>query len=226
MVLASLIASTAIAAVSLDPTAFPVFLKEGFSSILEFEENPTQVVLGDLNLFQVEKLNRSVVIKPLTAYATTNMFVYFKTIPTKLFILSASEEAEPTYYKKFTTTAPTSTEKSEPIRLVRFRKGAISKLAVFDKKKDFLTVDFVLTAGSTEKLSPSWDLIRLKAKDKILKPSKVWSERREVQKDSQVKGRLVFSRPNLAANLKDVLVVVPLKGELKPMTFALGSVSQ
>ena len=88
-------------AMNVGPTTFPVFLKEGFSSILEFEEAPTQVVLGDQNLFQIEKLNRSIIIKPLTAYATTNMFVYFKGKETKLFILTASEETEPTYYKKF-----------------------------------------------------------------------------------------------------------------------------
>ena len=35
-------------------TPFPVFLKVGYSSILEFEETPQQVVLGDSKSFQIE----------------------------------------------------------------------------------------------------------------------------------------------------------------------------
>src|SRR5436853_130331 len=109
-------------AMNLNPTPFPVFLKEGFSSILEFEESPTQVVLGDQNLFQVEKLERSIVIKPLVTYATTNMFVYFKTKETRLFILSSSDDNEPTYFKKFTTLVPPTPiikESNAPIHYMR-----------------------------------------------------------------------------------------------------------
>ncbi len=204
------------------PTTFPVFLKEGFSSILEFEESPTQVVLGDQNLFLVERLGKSVVIKPLTAYATTNLFVYFKEKATKLFILTASEEADPTFYKKFesapvndsvTTKAAPPIQNREPRKFVKGIKIVSSQ---YDGKKDYLTVDFVVSADSTNKVSPNWDLIRLKYKERMISPTKLWSERREAQRDSQIKARLIFAKPNVPADLKEVSVVVPTKTESKP----------
>src|SRR5476651_1017859 len=80
---------------------FPVFLKAGFSSVLEFEEVPVRVVLGDGQSFQVEKVERSLVVRTLSPYAASNMFVYFKDTAPRLFVLTASEDANPTYYKKF-----------------------------------------------------------------------------------------------------------------------------
>lgn len=201
------------------PTAFPVFLKEGFSSILEFEESPTQVVLGDQNLFLVERLGKSIIIKPLTPYATTNMFVYFKAKDTKLFILTASEESEPTFYKKFDTPVLPNAENSKtPIVVRKYPKGIKVTSSSYDPKKDYLTVDFIVAADSTGKIAPSWDLIRLKYKDKVISPSKLWSERKEAQRDSHIKARLIFTKPNVPADLKDVGIVVPSKGEAKPFT--------
>lgn len=204
------------------PTSFPVFLKEGFSSILEFEEAPSQVVLGDQNLFQIEKLNRSIVIKPLTAYATTNMFVYFKNKDTKLFILTASEEVEPTYYKKFSdlkVMAPTKTV--APLAKRKYAREVRLTSSNFDKKKDFLTVDFEISADSSSKIAPSWDLVRLKYKSQTVSPSKLWSERREVQRDSSVKARLIFLKPNVPTDLKDTTIVVPIKGGARALVLNL-----
>ncbi len=220
MTLLTLFLSHALAS-TLGPTTFPVFLKEGFSSILEFEEAPTQVVLGDQNLFQIEKLNRSIIIKPLTAYATTNMFVYFKSKETRLFILKASDDAEPTFYKKFSEIVPKTLESPKTKVLRKFVKGATLADASFDKKKDFLTVEIELSADSDGKLLPIWDLIRLKHKDRSASPSKLWSERREVQRDSRIKARLIFTKPNIPADLSDVFVVIPIKGQPKALTLDL-----
>lgn len=212
-------------ALAAGPTPFPVFLKQGFSSILEFEEAPTQVVLGDPNGFQVEKLEKSIVLKPLVNYATTNMFVYFKTKPARLFILSASEDAEPTYFKRFETLIPPvikPSEKiaSEPRSTVR---QARLKRAVFDAKKDYLTVDIELSADSAEKLVPAWDLIRLKHGSKSLSPMKLWSARREVQKNTRVAARVIFAKPNVPANLADVSLVIPVLGSNRPFSLELRS---
>ena len=203
---------------SISPTPFPVFLKEGFSSILEFEESPTQVVLGDQNLFQVEKLGRSIVIKPLIPYATTNMFVYFKTKETRLFILTASDDNEPTYFKKFTTVVPPKPVSSVKAVSIRSGRSALVKNSSFDKKKDYLTVDFEISADSKSKIIPDWDRIRLKYKDRHIEPSKVWSERREVQRDSKIKARLIFTKPNIPLDLKGVSMMIPVKGETKALS--------
>jgi hypothetical protein len=222
MVFLSILISQAIAAPSIGPMAFPVFLKEGFSSILEFEEAPTQVVLGDQNLFQVERLNRSIVLKPLVPYATTNMFVYFKAKDTRLFLLTASEDAEPTFYKKFETLAPkvVQVQKAKPV--VKIVRGVHIKRSEFDRKKDYLTVDFIVAADSTGKIAPSWDLIRLKYRDKAISPSKLWSERREVLRDSRINARLIFAKPNIPSDMKDVSLVVPAKGSAKSWIVKLG----
>ena len=226
MVLISSVLVPAAFAITLGPTSFPVFLKEGFSTVLEFEEAPTRVVLGDPNHFQVEKLERAVVIKPLTAYATTNMFVYFKTNDARLFILTASEDAEPTYFKKFTTPIPPpklAKKQSTPARYVRQARATKASL---DKKKDYLAVDFEITADSSGKILVDWEQIRLRYKDRFISPSKLWSERREVQRDSLVKGRLVFTKPNVPADLAEVSIVVPVKGSAKSLSFPLRGVSR
>lgn len=208
-------------AMNVAPAPFPVFLKEGFSSILEFEEAPTQVVLGDQNLFQVEKLNHSIVIKPLAPYATTNMFVYFKNKETRLFILSASDDNEPTYFKKFATIVPPKPVKDVGASSVALKRNAIVRNSLFDKKKDYLTIDFEISSDSKSKIIPDWDGIRLKYRDNHVSPSKVWSERREVQKDSRIRARLIFTKPNLPIDLKGVSMVIPVKGETKALSVAL-----
>lgn len=200
------------------PTPFPVFLKAGFSSILEFEEAPSQVVLGDPSVFQIEKLNRSVVIKPLATYATTNMFVYFKTKETRLFILTASEDAEPTYFKKFTSLIPPASAEKKISPTLRFSRGARITHSSFDKKKDYLTVDLELSADSNSILLPNWNEIRMHFKDRFIKPSKVWSERQEVQRDSRLKARLIFTKPNVPLNNKETQIVIPLKDSGKSLT--------
>lgn len=226
MILYSLFILQAFASTSLGPTTFPVFLKEGFSTILEFEEAPTQVVLGDQNLFQVERLNRSILIKPLTPYATTNMFVYFKSKDTRLFLLTASEESEPTYYKKFESFIPKPIEKPRVSVPVRYLRGAHLKTSDFDKKKDYLTVDFIIAADSSGKIAPNWDLIRLKFKNRILSPSKLWSERREVQRDSVIRARLIFLKPNIPSDMMDVSILVPIKGSAKALNMELKRIRQ
>ena len=88
------------------PIPFPVFLRAGFSTVLEFDDAPVKVVLGDPNSFHLEKLDKSLVLQTLAPYATTNMFVYFKKLEPRLFVVTASEDAEPTYYRKFETPPP------------------------------------------------------------------------------------------------------------------------
>lgn len=206
-----------------DPVPFPVFLKLGYSSVLEFEEAPTQVVLGDSSAFQIERLDRSIVIKPLSNYATTNMFVYFKTKSTRLFILSASEDAEPTYHKKFETLPAVVTKKEAKI-LAREKRGASVTRITFDKKKDYLKVDILLSADSSGKITPAWDLVRLKFKDAAIAPKKVWSERKEILRDSSVRASFIFSKPNIPANLDGVSLVVPVKGSTKSLNLQLKKV--
>lgn len=211
-------------AATIPPTPFPVFLRAGFSSVLEFDEVPTRVVLGDSHKFQVEKLDRSLVIKTLAPFASTNMFVYFKENEPRLFILTASEDAQPTYYKKFDAPPPPP---KPPVKAalgqIRIPKpGGTILSAQFDKKKDYLTVEFEISADSKEMLRPTWSWVRLLSGSKAITPMKLWAERQDVQKDSRVKARAVFAKPNLPRDLSGVSLVVPLQGSINPINLALG----
>src|SRR3546814_6334164 len=89
---------------------FVFFFKQKTAYEMRISDWSSDVCSSDL-LFQLEKLNRSIVVKPLAEYATTNMFVYFKGKRARLFILNASEEAEPTYFKRFSDLGPRSEER-------------------------------------------------------------------------------------------------------------------
>lgn len=226
MFLQSLLIAQVFASSNLRPAAFPIFLREGFSSVLEFEEAPTQVVLGDQNVFQVEKLNHSLVIKPLVSGASTNLFVYFKSKSPRLFVLNASNDSEPLFYRKFEDLQPKPevvVMTSKPKSLLRYGKGIHIKTLGFDSKRDYLTLDLVIAADSKDKIVPSWNLLRLKYKGQEIKPSKVWSERREVQRDSVAKARVIFTKPDVPLDLKTVSLVIPVKGE-KALTTELKGV--
>lgn len=209
------------AGASIGPSSFPVFLREGFSSILEFEETPTQVVLGDQNLFQVERLGQSIVVKPLSRYVTTNMFIYFKTKQPRLILLTSSDEAEPTFYKKFESVIPKTVEKQKIVKPTKYSRGLHLKSSMLDSKKDYLTLDIILVTDASGKLTPRWDQIKLKHKDRALSPSKLWSERQDIQRDSSLKVRLIFIKPNIPENFKDVSLIVPVKEEKKAWNISL-----
>lgn len=198
------------------PLTFPVFLREGFSTVLEFEEQPTKVVLGDSQSFQVEKLDKSIVIKTLVPYATSNMFVYFKEKDTRLFVLTASEDAEPTYYKKFESIVPPKKPVASATKSLK--RGMSLKSAKFSPKKDFLTVEVLISADSTQRILPNWGKARLIYGKSAISPNKLWSERKEVQKDSSVFARFIFNKPNLSASLNDTKLVLPIDGSTVPLT--------
>lgn len=222
--LCSLMILSARAEVSL-PTSIPIFLKQGFSTVLEFREAPTKVVLGDATSFQVEKLDTSIAIKPLAPYATTNMLVYFKNEPMRIFILSAAEEAEPTLFKSFKQNAisisstPNPSRSVSTVRVPKTQTGLTLIAVISDKKKDYVTVDFWVSS-SGGKLIPDWNLVRLNFGSNVSKPSKVWSERREVQSGTHVKARAIFSRPNL--QMKNAMLILPLVGKTKGLMLNVG----
>lgn len=203
---------------------FPIFMREGFSTILEFEQTPTKVVLGDQSLFQVEKVDKSIVIRPVAAYASTNMFVYFKESAPKLLLLQASEEFEPLYYKKFESMPP------KPIKSTPKAFSSLNGLNVtsakFDSKKDYLIVDFEVGGESAGKIVPNWGLLRLVNADKNIKPSKLWSERNQIEPGTRVKGRAEFIRPGIGSKNFVTKLVLPLKSGSHPLTANLKAVTE
>lgn len=206
-------------ALSLSPTPFPVFLKAGFSTVLEFEETPTKVVLGDGQSFQIEKLDKSLVIKTRATNANTNMFVYFKTKPPRLFVLTASDEVEPTYYRKFEPALPPITK--SPPKAVVYKAGAKLLSVQFSPKKDFLTIEVEVSAGPGARISPLWNKVQIAHSKDTISPDKLWSERKEIQKDSRSKARFIFNKPDLPRNRTNTRLVIPIAGLKEPITVSL-----
>jgi len=213
----------ALASVNMGTQPLPIFLKAGFSSVIEFDEAPIRVVLGDTQMFQVERVERSLVVRTLAPYAVTNLFVYFREASPKLFVLTASEDAEPSYLLKIVTKELPKVTKAAPVFERSIKKAGVRILRQeFDSKKDYLTLGFQIAADSSEPLKPNWDLVRLRFGKSILTPSKLWAERKDVQRDSRVNARLVFAKPNLPRNLTEVSLVVPLQGKANALSTSLG----
>ncbi len=208
---------------SLPPTSFPLFLRQGFSCVLEFDSVPKRVVIGDLQSFQVEKMEKSLVVRSLVAYASSNMFVYFESGDPRLFVLTASEDAQPTLFQKFESVKVPERKAEAPKVAARpGLEGIHLTSAKFNAQKDYLTVDARITAGSAAAVKPSWDLVRLKIGEATVAPIKTWAERKEVQKDATLKARFIFAKPNVRKDLKDVKLILPIQGRTTPFSLNLG----
>jgi hypothetical protein len=207
------------------PTPFPVFLKLGFSSVLEFPAPPKRVVVGDGASFQVERVDHSLVIRPLVSSASSNLFVYFEKEEPRLFVLTASDEAEPTLYHKFADPKQASVSLRPSAGMREVRGGGSLLRATrwsFDTKKDFLTLDAELCARKGRPIAPDWGKALLAFGAQPLNPARLWAEREEVQRDACVRARFVFLRPNLPRDLVGVRLVLPLKNEDQPISTILG----
>lgn len=202
-------------------------MKLGFSSVVEFDEEPEKIILGDSQSFQVEKSNKSLVIRSLVNYASSNLFVYFKKHSTQIFSLTSDEDANPTLLKKIYLNdfvikgaAPKEIKQStgEKIKTKENKKYVESvKLTKkeFSKAKDYLTLDYVITAGSSSKLEPTWKKIRLRCGKIEIPTYKTWSEREVMQKDTEMKARVIFLRPNIGNDLKKCFLDIPVKDRSK-----------
>ncbi len=206
-----------VSAFAREPLSTPVFLKFGFSTVVEFEEAPTEVVIGNSQLFQIEQLRKSLVIRPTTKSASTNAFVYFKKAEPRLLVLTASDEAEPNYYRLIEESQlpkvqvqPSSAtpQNKKQTSATGMRVGRIE----FRAPHDYLTVDVTITANSSREISPRWDLARLNFRDRHLAPVKVWSARRTVSRDSTIRARFIFAKPNVPGNLSGVSLKLPQDG--------------
>lgn len=192
--------------------ATPVFLKAGFSTVIEFEEAPTEIVIGNSSAFQIERLKLSIVIRPRVHTASTNAFVYFKKLQPRLLVLTASDDVTPTYYRKISSFSPAATASGH--RTLSSKQKLTAGLRVgrieFRAPYDFLTVDVTVSANSSRELSPRWELVRLNFRDRALAPAKVWSARRDVMPDSSIRARFIFAKPSVPADLQNVSLLMPI----------------
>lgn len=202
-------------------SSFPLFLKNGFSTIIEFNKEPSQVVIGDSQSFQIEKLKRSLVIRPVNPNTVSNLFVYFPNSDPCIFILTSSEDAEPTFHKKIDFPMQKSNLQTTITKSKTSKQELKLRSALFNSKKDFLVIEASIHADKQTALKPNWQAIRLKYQKIEIKPKELWAEREIVQRDSFIKVRFMFNRPDIPKNLSDVKLVLPLLNKTTPLLLDL-----
>lgn len=197
-----------VAAVAGPVAPLPVFLKFGFSSVLDFESSPKRVVIGDPLNFQVERAGNSIVMRPLATSAVTNLFVYFEKGEPRQFVLTASEDAEPSMYRKIEREAvlpvvaskPKTQSAKAPLR-AKYRKVSPTEFEV----------SLVISGNSARLIDPSWPKIFLQIGGSKKKPIKIWAADRLIRPKNSVAVKLSFEGEVSASALKDANVVVPTK---------------
>src|SRR5690606_28838100 len=107
---------------------------------------------------------------------------------------------------------PKVVEKSTPTPQRSYQRVSRIVAARFDKHKDYLSVLVEIAADSKSIIQPKWNLVRMTYNGKALAPFKLWSERKDVQKDSHVRARFLFVKPNLPKDLAGAHVVIPITG--------------
>lgn len=223
MIILLLVLSSSLAKANETIQSKPIFLKPGFSSVIEFETTPTQVVIGDNSSFQVEKLRKSIVVRPLVDETTTNMLVYFSRSKPMLFILNSSQDSNPTLYRKIAS--PTKQVKrkvqTKKTKKKRYRRRTFIRKIDFDSKGDRLSITLGMSADWRMPIKPIWKSIKIRTRSKMLVPSKIWSQRKVVQPDSEVFSQFIFIRPGISKSLKDCHIIIPLVGYKKPLILAL-----
>ena len=138
------------------------------------------------------------------------------------FSLTADEDAVPTEYRKFEVIRPVKNPAPVLSKTAsKLKRGAFLKSVSWDKSKDYLTVDGYINANQDSAISPKCEMIRLVDGNKRISPYKVWSERKEVQKDSTIKFRFIFLRPNVNKDLKKNFIIIPLQGKTETLHLEL-----
>lgn len=194
-----------------DPAPYPIFLKPGFSSVLEFDKAPSKVVLGDAEAFQIERLESSIVIRPKTDDAVTNLFVYFEKVPPKMFLLRSSSEADPALYRKFQAAAPPRGAESPGSSKAPRRASAIRSVSV-DPKKEFVLIEAEFIGTGRSALRPSWNSAKLKIGRNSIAPTKTWVERREIPPGAAVRARFTFEHDRVPEGANGSMLVIPMGG--------------
>ncbi|WP_215413843.1 hypothetical protein, partial [Escherichia coli] len=69
--------------------------------------------------------------------------------------------------------------------------------------------------------TPRWELVELRHKSLAFKAKTMWAERKVIQKDSTVKARFVFLRPNISKNFAESYLQIPVQGFASPIRINL-----
>ena len=90
----------------------------GIATIIQVQDQPTSVVLGDSGAFKVEYLNQAITIKPLHGGATSNLYIHtdYDRYSVKLVTGPQASSDYVVYLKPFQEEKPTPTQRFQTMR--------------------------------------------------------------------------------------------------------------
>lgn len=171
----------------------------GIATIIQVPDRPTSVVIGDQSAFKVEYLDKAITIKPLSANARTNLYIYtdwqrynVKLIPTK------KTQADYVVYLK-TKSKP---KKSAKIKWKKFRnhlkndKIRLDVNKIGSAKNGLYLIDFDLKSQKREKVRPKW--IWLTQSGKTIPIHKLFIDELKLRPNKSISGLILLKRSDLS----------------------------
>ncbi len=191
-----------------------------YSAVLEFNRPPTRAARGDQSAFAVERTDSRILVRPLRKEAKTNLVLFFS--GGELFqVLLSSKANEPgslIYHFDFPKVEPPPAPDT-----LRFRKivrapsisvdGVTMTLtrATATSKRDYINVSVEIRNARASSIEPGFEVAAITNGKKFVTATKAKSDRRVLQPGSASLAHFEFTRPDLAAALSDMKLVVPVK---------------
>lgn len=212
------------------PSNARVHMKHGYSAVRAFNEAPTKAVLGSERAFQVERLGKSVLMRPLVHEGASNLILYFGESNPFVLELLASDVFIPISFEVVDYPPVKKPKPQEPLRGgkagIKARTGLEMELqsAQFDKEHNYLNVSVVLKNNAYTSALPQWEAAELRYKKLKFKTKKTWAKKRDLRLGDNVEAHFEFVRPSVPQNLDGVDLVLPIQN-FYPLTIRLGKKS-
>ena len=203
-------------------------INENLSTIVEFNQEPEALVIGNKKAFHVEKLQKRLVINStLKAPQNSNLFVLFKGEKMAFLYLISNPGLSHNDFVKIDYPKVTLAKKPIKIKKKRIKKkrkrstwGKIhikAYRAVFSHKKDYLEIRLKISNGLKHRITPALSFTTIKSGKKYITPDKVFSERKTIASGSYTYVKLIFLRPDLPGKEKRFQINIPIKETKKTL---------
>ncbi len=180
----------------------PVRLAIGYSTLIQFDSRPTQVIVGDQDSFKVEHVGNSVAIKPLASGGSTNLFIanQFERFN---FSLTSGRGFEPDYILKVKRKRDDAEAGSTSLKVKSINREGIQKgmrvklLTITTTKNDFAVIySFEVAAVKKRRTSQPGDFEILQA-GRSLPIENIYLERLAIEPGQKLQGVIVVMKRHI-----------------------------
>lgn len=180
----------------------PVRLAIGYSTLIQFDSRPTQVIVGDQDSFKVEHVGNSVAIKPLASGSSTNLFIanQFERFN---FRLTSGRGFEPDYVLKVKRKRDDAGSSSTSLKVKSINREGIQKgmrvklLTITTTKNDFAVIySFEVAAVKKRRTFQPGDFEILQA-GRSLPIENIYLERLVIEPGQRIQGVIVVMKKHI-----------------------------